>query len=323
MKDKDSSLFDEYELPINRKKKVFEDLDNLSNEPVPFLITNSKKEKKEKDKEDEDNEDTASMWLTTLTTLSNNKIRTKSVKNIFAEDGGKKKKNKHKKKDELTDYNKEFETEGALLNNLLVDQNRFVESLQSKYDAMNSRKTTSSGLGKFTTDLISTLTQARQLSVSLVKEKIGLKKTIAELAMKEAKEKGLGGLEGEDLNTYAAQYLKGIISNRGAIINDSDNLNVDDMDDDAFASAIGNIDLGEIDNRGDDVDAYLKYENQDVKLSVLVNQDDLDDYEYIATDSNGNVISDYPLPIQSKLSLNRSTMIATDEYGRKYNARFK
>ena len=140
---------------------------------------------------------------------------------------------------------------------------------------------------------------------------------------KEAKEKGGNALDGEDLNTYAAQYLKGIISNRGAVINDSDNLIIDDMDDDAFANAIGKIDLGEVDNRGEDVDAYLKYENQDVKLSVLVNQDDLEDYEYIATDSNGNVIQDYPLPIQSRLSLNRSTMIATDEYGRKYNARFK
>jgi len=323
MKDKDNSLFDEYELPVNRRKKVFDDLDNLSSEPVPFLITNSKKKEKEDIKDEDNDEDTASMWLTTLSTLSNNKIRTKSVKNIFSDDSGKKKKNKHKKKDELTDYNKEFETEGALLNNLLIDQNRFVESLQSKYDAMNTRKTTSSGLGKFTTDLISSLTQARQLSVSLVKEKIGLKKTIAELAMKEAKEKGGNTLDGEDLNTYAAQYLKGIISNRGAIINDSDNLIIDDMDDDTFANAIGKIDLGEIDNRGEDVDAYLKYENQDVKLSVLVNQDDLEDYEYIATDSNGNVIQDYPLPIQSRLSLNRSTMIATDEYGRKYNARFK
>ena len=41
-------------------------------------------------------------------------------------------------------------------------------------------------------------------------------------------------------------------------------------------------------------------------------------YYYLAKDENGDVISDYPLPSRTSISVNRSTNIATDVYGQKY-----
>ena len=38
----------------------------------------------------------------------------------------------------------------------------------------------------------------------------------------------------------------------------------------------------------------------------------------MAKDEEGEIIDDYPLPIHTQLSINRSTNIATDTYGKKY-----
>ena len=54
-----------------------------------------------------------------------------------------------------------------------------------------------------------------------------------------------------------------------------------------------------------------------------MNPDDESDYDYIAIDENGIEIDDYPLPFKGNLSVNRSTNIATDTYGQKYEVRWR
>ena len=184
---------------------------------------------------------------------------------------------------------------------------------------MESQKSSARGTGKFTTDLISNINQARQLSAQLIDKKISTKKAIAELEMKERKELG-ANLNSDDVNNFAAEYLKNIISNRPEMSGSYGNYEIGDVDDEGLISAIdSNID----DERGDEVAAYLKYENMDVTIKVVMNPDDLDDYDFIAETKDGEILDDYPLPEHTTLSLNRSTMIATDAYGKKYHAEFR
>ena len=314
----DNGLFsDEFELPKNRRKRIMNELDEIdddSNVLLPYT-TSDEKNKIKRQKEAEKEEDTA-LFISTLSTLSRSKMKTSRFpKDIF----GKKKKKKMKKENEPTDFSKEFEPEVALLDNLLSEQSRFVSSLQQKYDRMESQKSSARGTGKFTTDLISNINQARQLSAQLIDKKISTKKAIAELEMKERKELG-ANLNSDDVNNFAAEYLKNIISNRPEMSGSYGNYEIGDVDDEGLISAIdSNID----DERGDEVAAYLKYENMDVTIKVVMNPDDLDDYDFIAETKDGEILDDYPLPEHTTLSLNRSTMIATDAYGKKYHAEFR
>lgn len=316
MSNESSVFYDEYELPVNRKKRILTDLNDIDEMGAPILIT-SKSSNKSEDKEKTVTEE-PSMWLNSLNSSRHNKMRTtRSAKNIFSE---KKKKKKKNKPNEPTDFNKEFEPEIALLNNLLQDQNKFVDSLQQKYDRMESSKSSARGTGKFTTDLIAGINQARQLSAQLVDKKISTKKTIADLGMKERKEMGLGA-DSEDMNNFASQYLKGIISSKPDMTTSFGGYEIEDVDEDGLMNA---IDSSVEDSRGSEVDAYLKYENRNVQIIAIFNPNDYDDYEFIAEADDGEVILDYPLPDHNKLSLNTSTMIATDElYGRKYHSEFR
>lgn len=314
----DNGLFsDEFELPKNRRKRIMNELDEIDDDSGVLLpyTTSDEKNKIKRQKEAEKEEDTA-LFISTLSTLSRSKMKTSRFpKDIF----GKKKKKKKKKENEPTDFSKEFEPEVALLDNLLSEQSRFVSSLQQKYDRMESQKSSARGTGKFTTDLISNINQARQLSAQLIDKKISTKKAIAELEMKERKELG-ANLNSDDVNNFAAEYLKNIISNRPEMSGSYGNYEIGDVDDEGLISAIdSNID----DERGDEVAAYLKYENMDVTIKVVMNPDDLDDYDFIAETKDGEILDDYPLPEHTTLSLNRSTMIATDAYGKKYHAEFR
>lgn len=312
-----STFNDDFETPKNRKKRILDELDNIDSDEV-FLTSSIKSSKKKNKVEDEEETDDLKSWVTTLNDLAVTEIKPsrQKLENIF---GQKKKKKKKEGKDEI-DYAKEFEPESQLLNNLLVEQSRFVNSLQKKFDQMDSMKTANRGTSKMMTDFIANVTSARQLSSQLVDKKIALKKTIAELELKRKKEMA-GQLDGEDLNDFASQYLKNIISNQGnSILREGGNEIRDiDNEDDFFDIIDDNV----VDERGSDVANYLKYENRNVKIVVLLNPHDDNDYDFIALAEDGEVIPDYPLPEKTSLSINRSIMIATDTYGKKYHIEYK
>lgn len=312
----DNTFYDEYELPRNRKKRILEDLDSFDDDTSDIVLMSADSSKKKKEKEEQEEEEPVSSWLTSLSEISSSKLRsTRKAKDIF---GKKKKKKDKKKKGEPTNFAKEFEPEVALLNNLLIDQNRFVDSLQQRYDRMNSLKSTARGTGKYETDLCTNINTARQLATQLVDKKISVKKIIADLEMKERKELGIGE-NAEDINNFAAEYLRNIIKSRPDLGSNYGNIDVEDMDEDSFIASIGN---SIEDDRSDEVHQYLKYENRNVKIFVRMNQNDYDDYEFVAEADDGEILLDYPLPEKTTLSVNRSTMIATDSYGKKYPLEF-
>ena len=235
----------------------------------------------------------------------------------FFGDNKKKKKKKKKKKDELTDYKKEFEPEAALLRNLLIDQNRYVDSLQREYDHMATHKSSSRGINKNMTDLMTNITQARNLSLQLVDKHVNLKKTIADLSMKERKEKAGTLGEGDNLADFASSYLKQMISDRAQYINGAGAAEIGDYTSDEMANFITE-NIGESD-RSNEADKYLEYENMNVTIYLHINSQDEGDYHYEAVAEDGTILDDYPLPLkETKFNINRSTDIATDTYGVKY-----
>ena len=55
-----------------------------------------------------------------------------------------------------------------------------------------------------------------------------------------------------------------------------------------------------------------------VTIYVVIRDQDIENYEFRVEDSEGNEIDDYPMPNHTKISVNRSTNVATDTFGIKY-----
>lgn len=298
--------------------KLIED-DDSSMSSIGFLpsslLKDSSEKKESKKKKDlglifDDNDD----WIKSIMNIKVSKSKCKRG-DLFEFEEGKKKKKKKKKKGELTDYNKEFETEAALIKNLLQDQSRFTDSLQQEYDKIKSTKSTVRGVTKAISDLIENINGARALSMQLVEKNINLKKLIAELSIKEKKELGLGN-DGGDINNFAASYLNKMINERGNLLNGTGVAEVGEFTDDEMFNALSEG-LTDTD-RSEDVEKYLKYENRNITTYISVNNDDIEDFNFISKDEEGEIVEDYPVPQVSSISVNRSTNIATDNYGKKY-----
>ena len=137
--------------------------------------------------------------------------------------------------------------------------------------------------------------------------------------MKERKEKaGLLG-EGDNLSDFASSYLKQMISDRAQYINGAGAAEIGDYTMEEMADFITE-NIGETD-RSNEADKYLEYENMNVTIYLHINSQDEGDYHYEAVAEDGTILDDYPLPLplkETKFNINRSTDIATDTYGVKY-----
>ena len=275
----------------------------------------SKKESKKKKNELDSIFGDDDEWIKSIMNIKVGKSKHRHDDLFDPVDGKKKKKKKKKKKGDLTDFNKEFETEAALIKNLLQDQSRFTDSLQEEYDKIKSAKSTARGVTKAISDLIENINGARALSMQLVEKNINLKKLIAELSMKEKKELGMSTGDG-DINNFAASYLNKMINERGNLLNGTGVAEVGEFTDDEIFNTLseGLVDT----DRSDDVEKYLKYENRNITTYISVNNDDIEDFNFISKDEEGDIVDDYPVPQVSSISVNRSTNIATDNYGKKY-----
>ena len=240
-------------------------------------------------------------------------------------------KKKKKKKDEKTDYSKEFSTEERLLASLLTDQINLTTNLQKRLDHMLDTKSTAMGVSKYMTDFIEGLNQARSLSMQIIDKKVSIKKTVADLNMKERKEFGKKEDDAsKDMSAYSASVLRQIMGDRQTYVNQgtmplADNAQVSYEDINQFPDIDNMMIDATGDNPDDESNAYLKYENSGVTIRVVYRgkNGDMMDYDFIAEDRDGNVLDDYPLPIKTPLSINNSTGFATDSYGQKYHIDFE
>lgn len=275
---------------------------------------------------EEDPEDLAPDWFDDW--LSSSRIefnkKSKGRNDLFESAGiigGKKKKKKKKEEKNYIDYKKEFEPESALFRNLLMDQNKFVESLQREYDNIMSKKGTARNVNKAITDLMMSINSGRQLSMQLVDKQASLKKQIAELSLKQQKELG-GELDENNMTDFASTYIHNLLTKRAEVMGTGAAANVseyteDDLFDELDSQLLGDEDTEEY----EEAQKYLKYENRHVKVCVVLEEggENLEEnYDFVAKDEDGEVIDDYPLPLHTKISINRSTGLATDSLGNKY-----
>ena len=215
-----------------------------------------------------------------------------------------------------------------MLTTLLTEQMNFTAQLQDKLNHSLSSKPTAAGLSKYTTDYIVALNGARQLAMQLVEKKVNLKKTITELSMKEKKEFGKDGAnDAANLNAYSTSMMKNIMSNRSELINAGPTIlpqSVSDINDYPDIDDLLSNNENGIMSAQSDAELYLKYEQMNIKVHIEYYGRDNDamDYEFVATDEDGNVVDDYPLPYKTKLSINRSTGFATDANGERYRIIF-
>lgn len=318
-------------------------IDEMAQEPqydtlskaTSFLSTKDKKKAKAKEKEKLEIEEESKKTDSFINSLNNMQWNLKPTTVVdFEEDdflfGNNKKKKKKKKpakdKEGKIDFNRELEHEFNLLKNNSATMADIVSSLKKNFDAMNSNKSTTRGIGKYQNDLTANLTTAMEKQNNLIKTMIDVKVKAAELNMKMRKEYGEGvDGEGNDASSTAANILKGLIRERDQFREtgnaNTEILDIDDADDndDLTSTLFGDINEG----RSDEVDRYLKYENENVEIIVSINDTNMEDYDFIARNENGDVIHDYPLPLKTKLQVNRSTGIAIDEYGEKYHIEWR
>lgn len=290
------------------------------------MLKPQKKEDKEEKKSEKKNWSTdhdPDSWFDDMMTMQSIKPDKSKVRSSIFEDGtisGKRRKKKQKKNAkgvELVDYKKELEPEMALYRNLLMDQNRFTESLQQEYDKITSSKSTARGVSKQITDLIKNITEARALSMQLVEKNVNAKKAIADLTIKQKKELGTELESGGDMSDVGSSFMKQILSGRNQMFMEGEAADVSDFSEDDMISSLDDIEIDN-DDRYEETEKYLKYENKNVTVNVVITDDDVENYCFVAMDEDGEIIDDYPLPEKTGLSINRSTNIATDTYGEKY-----
>ena len=311
-----------------KKRSLLDEYDELElEEPAmsfnKFRPSEIKKEKETSElaksvDEDEIDDD----WLGVLSQWKTPKVKThKNYRNSDVFDflhgeSGKKKKKKKKEKEGPKDYYDDFAPEIGLMRNMLEDATKFTDSLQKRYYALESTRSSARGVGKFTTDLISSINQSRSVSSQLLNNITSLKKSIADLNMKERKEAAAAnGGDGEDLSNFSASFLRKLIQqDRSDAAMYGDAVPISGDEDDIF----DNISELLADNgRSDEVDKYLKYENRNVELVAYVDPD-TDAYEIKAIAEDGEELYDYPIPEVERMDINHSTEIATDEYHTRY-----
>ena len=311
-----------------KKRSLLDEYDELElEEPAmsfnKFRPSEIKKEKETSElaksvDEDEIDDD----WLGVLSQWKTPKVKThKNYRNSDVFDflhgeSGKKKKKKKKEKEGPKDYYDDFAPEIGLMRNMLEDATKFTDSLQKRYYALESTKSSARGVGKFTTDLISSINQSRSVSSQLLNNITSLKKSMADLNMKERKEAAAAnGGDGEDLSNFSASFLRKLIQqDRSDAAMYGDAVPISGDEDDIF----DNISELLADNgRSDEVDKYLKYENRNVELVAYVDPD-TDAYEIKAIAEDGEELYDYPIPEVERMDINHSTEIATDEYHTRY-----
>lgn len=321
----------------NKKDDMLSKLDEIDDIPLPSSLTKSepKKEKKKKSKKVEiidDEPNSTDIWLNRIKSFSDDKGSGKKnkkskSKGFHIEDGviknkKKKKGKKGKSSTGLTDYNTQFAPEFSALHHLQKQQTDFVNSLQKKYDEMEKSKSSARGIGKFTTDLIQQINTGRSTALSISNSMISLKKTIADLSIKEKKEFGSKNDGQQDINAISGQYLQQLLNaGRQAINNpveyedaDTYNSTYEELD-----SALSDI-LGD-DDRDPDIDKLLEYERKNITIKLHYHTK-TGEYEFFAYNDKGEIEYDYPekqLPSKdTKLSINLSTLLASDEYSRKF-----
>lgn len=237
------------------------------------------------------------------------------------------------KKKKKVNYNKEFENELSMLKSIVSDQNKFTDNLQKRYNTMVGPNTKDAmPLNKTSVELASAVISSRSNSLALIKEIGNIKKTIADLYMKDKKLQadlgGGGGFNDTDLTLMgssimssmnggssnfqpAMQQMNAMAAPVNSSIASSNGMVFEDFDPDKFEP------------EGIEADPHIKYENVPKKTIVEYNQaENKHRYKTINT-VTGQEIIDYPNPTFQIKSIDEKNKVARDSFDSIYEVEIK
>jgi hypothetical protein len=248
------------------------------------------------------------------------------------------KKGYEKRKKDENPFKKEFAEELTLLYSLLDEVNKFNKELEKKYKAVEGSKTR--GISKWTTELINSMLSAKTSKLQILKEISNIKKTIADLKIKQDGKKA--NVEGEkSVDLLAAQYFQNVLKyGRSNFIKDMGSVHDDD---DEIDDLVEQIEKNKMSYSSDELERiqsyieerletegnpfrseagskYIQYENRGVKICIK-RCIDTGEWEFIAIDRDNQQVFDYPLPRKrdvGKVRFSDDGRYATDERGRTY-----
>lgn len=248
------------------------------------------------------------------------------------------KKGYEKRKKDENPFKKEFAEELTLLYSLLDEVNKFNKELEKKYKAVEGSKTR--GVSKWTTELINSMLSAKTSKLQILKEISNIKKTIADLKIKQDGKKA--NIEGEkSVDLLASQYFQNVLKYgrskfvqvMGTVHDDEDE--IDDLVEQIERNkmSFSHDELERIQNyieerletegnpfRSEAGSKYIQYENRGVKICIK-RCIDTGEWEFIAIDRDNQQVFDYPLPRKrdvGKVRFSDDGRYATDERGRTY-----
>lgn len=172
------------EKELRRKEKEEKRQQDLENEDK--ILKMSKKERREAELES---------WRNVISGLTGDdleyskpKRKKKKYRKWIGEETGNSISTEKPKKHKKRNYNKEFENELHMLKALVADQNKFTQDLQKRYQIMAGPNTKDAiPLNKTQVDLASAINASRANSLGVLREIGNVKKTIADLYMKQRK----------------------------------------------------------------------------------------------------------------------------------------
>ena len=230
------------------------------------------------------------------------------------------------KKKKKSNYNKEFENELNMLKSIVSDQNKFTDNLQKRFNTMVGPNTKDAmPLNKTSVELAAAVISSRSNALAVIKEIGNIKKTIADLYMKDKKlqqELGGSGFDQQDLTLVGSSIASAMMGSNyqsstptgtpqpaaptNSSIN-SGNMVFEDFDPQKFA--FDNV----------PVDPYVKYEN--VAKKTLIEFDQAENkHRYKTVDTNtGEEIKDYPNPTFQIKSIDQKNKVAKDSFDSIYD----
>ena len=246
-----------------------------------------------------------------------------------------------KKKVKKKNYNKEFEPELNVLRNLLADQNKFTADLQKRFqNAIGPATKDAMAPNKTMVELANVISSGRSNALGMAREIGSIKKTIAELYMKQKKldsELGSGSIsDAGDIGLMGSNIAASMLTNPlpsmdssfAPISGFSQPIPPVTPSYNAVATPVQTV--PQVDNfdpaswSGPSISGYTAYENIPHSIVVEKNRTTGDMRYKAIRDDNGEELVGCPLPTSdlSRLSVNETDMTVKGSFDEIYPLRY-
>lgn len=224
---------------------------------------------------------------------------------------------------ERLDPNKIFTSDIAALRTLAADQIKIVRVFEHKLMESLTDKG-KFGLNEDDIEAMQALTSARSAITAINKEQVAIKKSIAELKMKQQQQGQAGPTQGPSTrpaNTFdvGRSIMDQIFDVSPAIprTDISAAANYPTIDPDQTTSVLDNIITD-----GQQTNTMIQFESDNPTTYVLLGDSD-DDVDFVTYSSDGEILADYPKPSTKIQTIDRETKEAVDELLVRYPIKFK